>query len=178
MKNYSLKENSFFFVFVLFSAIVFILSVFDITLDLGLEIFLIISYIIIFTILILSILFYYQKRKIPPLSVDEFEKSLSGGLFHFKCPVCGGIFAVKKSRGNNGINTKMTCPDCGIVGNVRKNPECVIEEIPEKKSLKANFRCRNCGEGVTVWAEGSDLYNDTKVLVCPFCDIKKPLQKL
>ncbi len=178
MKYYSFKENTYFSLVVLFSFLVFILSIIDIIFDFELGIIMIALYIIILILLFSSILFYYQKKKIPPLSINEFEKSLSGGLFHYKCPVCGGIFAVKKSRGNNGISTKMTCPDCGVIGNVRKNPECVIEEIPEKKSLKANFRCSKCGEGITIWAEGSDLYKDTNVFICPFCNSSKALQKL
>ncbi len=158
--------------------IIFILSIFDILFDQGWILFLAAGYIIIFSLLVIPLFSFYSEKKIPSLSIEEFEKSLSGGLFHFKCPVCDGIFAVKKSKGNDNLVTEMTCPDCGIVGIISDNPDCTIEEIPEKKSPKENFRCRNCGEGVTIWAEGSNLFSDTKILVCPFCKNKKPLEKL
>ena len=67
----------------------------------------------------------------------------------------------------------MTCPDCGAIGVIPPNPIFVEEEIPEKKSLKVNFRCGVCGEGVTIWAEGTDLYKETQVYTCPFCGGRK-----
>ncbi|GAH17075.1 unnamed protein product, partial [marine sediment metagenome] len=35
----------------------------------------------------------------------------------------------------------MTCPDCGAIGVISPNPAQIEEEIPEKKSIKANFKC-------------------------------------
>ncbi len=35
------------------------------------------------------------------------------------------------------------------------------EEIPEIKSIKANFICNICGEGITIWAEGTEMINNT-----------------
>ena len=176
MNDKSLLKNITFVSLLILALILFVFTIFDILLDWGFSVYLVLGNVLILVLLILSMIIFYSKQFIP-ISVNEFEKSLSGGLFHFKCPVCGGIFAIKKSKGNKGIITKMTCPDCGVIGVIPKNPVSVVEEIPEKKSLKANFRCKNCGEGVTVWAEGSDLYNDTKVLICPFCHHKKTLQK-
>ena len=80
-----------------------------------------------------------SKRPIPTLdSIEEFEKTLKGGLYHFKCPHCQGIFALKKSRQNNKRPVKMTCPDCGEIATIPSNPMYIWHEIPEKKSLKAN----------------------------------------
>jgi len=101
--------------------------------------------------------------------IKEFEKSLKGPLFHFKCPKCKGFFAIKKSKSDNKKTIKMTCPDCGIIGVIPPNPSIVEEEVPEKKSINANFRCNICGEGLTIWAEGTEILDDIKVFTCPFC---------
>lgn len=135
------------------------------------------AYGLIFLILILLIIYRLQKKEAPIISVEEFEKRLKGGLYHFKCPTCSGIFAFKKSKSNNKKYVKMTCPDCGAVGVIPPNPAEIEEEIPEKKSSKANFKCKMCGEGVTVWAEGTDLHSDVNVFSCPFCGEKKPLSR-
>jgi len=132
--------------------------------------------IFIFTLYFVQIIFgifliFFRKKKekvfINPFK--EFQKSLTGQLYHFKCPNCKGIFAIKKSKGNSKKNIKMTCPNCGIIGVVPPNPAYVEEEIPEKKSIKANFRCKICGEGITIWAEGTDLFSNMQVFSCPFC---------
>ena len=129
-------------------------------------------------ILILTIIVYlYSKKPRVSYSVEEFEKRLKGGLYHFKCSSCGGIFAIKKSKENNKKPIKMTCPDCGIMGVIPSEPVCIEEEIPEKKSVKASFECRRCGEGITIWAEGTDLFSGVSVYTCPFCGEKKPLKR-
>ena len=110
--------------------------------------------------------------------ISEFEKSLKGGLYHFKCPTCTGIFAIKKSRKNNKKYIKMTCPDCGAIGIIPPVPAQSEETIPEKKSLKANFKCNVCGEGITVWAEGTDLYKGVQVYSCPYCGEKESMKKI
>ena len=135
------------------------------------------SYIVLFLILVILLIFFYRTKFTPALSIEEFEKTLKGGLFHFKCQICGGIFAIKKSRANNKKKVKMNCPDCGAMGIIPENPLCIEEDIPEKKSTKAVFRCKICGEGVTIWAEGSDLYSNTQVFTCPFCGVEKPLHR-
>lgn len=129
--------------------------------------------------MILFILFILllKKEKITQNSIEEFEKTLKGGLYHFKCPSCNGIFAVKKSKKNNKKTVKMTCPDCGMIGFIPSHPEKIEEEIPEKKSLKANFKCISCGESITIWAEGTELHKKINVYTCPFCGIKKPLKR-
>ncbi len=137
----------------------------------------IVSYIaLIFLFMVLILLRVNQATKIY-MGVEAFEKTLKGGLYHFKCPTCSGFFAIKKTKKNDKKPVRMTCPDCGELGFIPIHPLCVEEEIPEKKSLKANFRCTECGEGVTIWAEGSSLYDNTAVLSCPFCGVKKPLHR-
>jgi len=137
-----------------------------------------VSYAVLMILIITIILHFYGGKSVIPISVEEFEKSLKGGLYHFKCPSCNGIFAIKKSKGNNNKPIKMTCPDCGKIGIVPSNPHTVEEEIPEKKSVKASFKCNVCGEGVTIWAEGTNLYRRVAVYTCPFCGEQKPLKKL
>lgn len=120
-----------------------------------------------------------SKRPTPTMnSIEEFEKTLKGGLHHFKCPHCKGIFALKKSRRNDRKPVKMTCPDCGGIATVPPNPMYACEEIPEKKSMKANFRCNTCGEGLTVWAEGTTLYENMSVCSCPYCGEQKALSRI
>ena len=72
----------------------------------------------------------------------------------------------------------MTCPDCGQISTVTPNPFVLEEEIPEKKSPNINFKCRSCGEGLMIWAEGSDLYPNVKVFSCPYCGTFKNLQRI
>lgn len=135
-------------------------------------------YAVLIILSVTLILYLYNKKPSIPYTVEEFEKRLKGELYHFKCPSCGGIFAIKKSRGNNKKMIRMTCPDCGIVGIIPPNPVSVEGEIPEKKSAKVNFKCNSCGEGVTVWAEGAKLYKKVSVYTCPFCGGQEPLKRL
>jgi predicted RNA-binding Zn-ribbon protein involved in translation (DUF1610 family) len=157
---------------------VFIFTLFNIYFEKNWETYLLITY----GIIILFTLFLIYKRlentKKIYNNIEEFEKTLKGGLFHFKCPSCKGVFAIKKSKNNNKKTVKMTCPDCGIIGIIPPHPLCIEEEIPEKKSIKENFKCLICGEKITVWAEGTNLYEDIKVFSCPFCGIKKQLKKI
>lgn len=131
-------------------------------------------------LLILSFVLIFLKSKKPVSedTVEEFEKTLRGRLSHFKCPNCYGVFAIKKSRHNNKQSFKMTCPDCGDVAVVSPTPKSVVEEIPEKKSVNVNFKCTNCGEGVTVWAEGAELYPYVHVFSCPYCGMKKTMSRV
>ena len=110
--------------------------------------------------------------------VGQFKKTLRGGLYHFKCPSCNGIFAIKKSRGDNKKSIKMTCPNCGEIGYIPVKPTCVEEEIPEKKSVNVIFRCTSCGEGITVWSEGAELTPSIKVYSCPFCGKEKTMTRV
>jgi predicted RNA-binding Zn-ribbon protein involved in translation (DUF1610 family) len=129
-------------------------------------------------LIILCVLFLVSKEKkslSAGTSVEEFEKSLSGKLHHFKCTSCGGVFAIKKSNMNNKNPFKLTCPDCGETGIVSSNSEKISEEIPEKKSLYKKFICKHCGEWMMVWAEGTEIIQDVHVYSCPFCGTKQNL---
>jgi predicted RNA-binding Zn-ribbon protein involved in translation (DUF1610 family) len=131
-------------------------------------------------LVLLTFLFLVSREKKKPViqkSVDTFEKSLEGKLQHFKCPSCGGIFAIKKSNQNNKEPFTLTCPDCGMTGSIPSKPTQIHEEIPDKKSVHKNFQCQNCGEWVMVWAEGKDMIQDQNVHVhsCPYCGAKQDL---
>ncbi len=167
----------------LFSAIlilglaVLIFSIYDIVFDKGLMIAVIAVYIILIALTIFLKFFRFRKSDMVINIVEDFEKKLKGGLFHFKCPTCEGIFAIKKSKRNDEKPIKMTCPDCGAIGIVTSNPDSIFEEIPEKKSLKANFKCTSCSEGITVWAEGTDLFKNMNVFSCPFCGQEQTMDR-
>jgi len=156
---------------------VLIFSIFDVIYDKGWELVIILSYVILIVLFFILILLRSNKELKTYTSIEAFEKTLKGGLYHFKCPKCKGIFAIKKTKKNDKKPVRMTCPDCGEIGVIPVHPLCIEEEIPEKKSLKANFRCNVCGEGITIWAEGTNLYDNTTVLSCPFCGAEKPLQR-
>jgi len=131
-------------------------------------------------LVILTVLFLYIATKKKPVKkniVNDFEKTLKGPLYHFKCPSCGGIFAVKKSKQNNKKPFMLTCPDCGITGVVPSQPSHVVEKIPEKKSMNKNFRCEHCGEWITIWAEGTTLVDNLHVYTCPYCGTKQDLRQ-
>jgi predicted RNA-binding Zn-ribbon protein involved in translation (DUF1610 family) len=129
-------------------------------------------------LLILTLLFLVSKEMRKPVlkkTVDDFEKTLEGRLQHFKCPSCGGFFAIKKSKQNNKKPFTLTCPDCGTTGTVPSTPTQIVEEIPEKKSAHKKFRCDCCGEWILVWAEGADIIRDIRVYSCPYCGEKQDL---
>jgi predicted RNA-binding Zn-ribbon protein involved in translation (DUF1610 family) len=110
--------------------------------------------------------------------VMEFEKTLEGKLQHFKCPNCQGIFALKKSQANNKNPFSLTCPDCGTVGRISSSPRMIFEEIPNQKSENIKFKCRSCGERISLWAEGSKLYQDTQIFSCPYCGKKQTMKSI
>jgi len=155
-----------------------VLSVWDVIFDQGRIIFMAGLYAIIVFIFAFFVISKFRRSSLEKTTIEEFEKTLRGKLYHFKCPSCNGIFAIKKSRHNNKKSFRMTCPDCGTVGFVSPTPKCVEEEIPEKKSVNVNLKCGNCGEGVTIWAEGADLYQDVRVYSCPYCGVEKTLNKV
>jgi predicted RNA-binding Zn-ribbon protein involved in translation (DUF1610 family) len=126
-------------------------------------------------------MFRRKRTKIVPVEIDvveEFEKTLEGGLYHFKCPTCNGFFAIKKSKGDNKKYVKMTCPDCGAIGVIPPKPASIEDFIPEKKSIKANFTCDICNETLTIWAEGADLYKKLQVYTCPYCGTIESMKKI
>jgi predicted SprT family Zn-dependent metalloprotease len=155
--------------------IVLLISLFDIVFNFSLMLTLIILYMILL-ILSFTLIIIYKYSNVKGLNnIKQFEKTLKGGLYHFKCQTCNGIFAIKRSKSNNNKPIKMSCPDCGEIGFIPPYPVSIEEEIPEKKSINFNFKCNNCGEGLTIWAEGTDIYQNMKVFSCPFCGTKKPL---
>ena len=158
-----------FIILIILGLCVLIFSITDILLDKGWMIRTFASYAVIVVIAIIIFTLRLKKEEVEVDVVEEFEKTLKGGLFHFKCPTCSGIFAVKKSKSNDDKYVKMACPDCGSIGFIPPNPAKIEEVIPEKKSIKANFRCGSCGEALTVWAEGTELHKKVKVHSCPFC---------
>jgi len=154
-------------------------SIWDIIFNKGWVYSIIAAYVIL---LFLVFLLVYMRSKLPIVTTEdafeEFEKTLKGGLYHFKCPTCNGIFAIKRSRSNDKKPVKMTCPDCGELGILPEAAVCIEEEIPEKKSAGVNFKCELCGEGVTVWAEGTEIHPDICLYSCPFCGEQKPMQQI
>jgi predicted RNA-binding Zn-ribbon protein involved in translation (DUF1610 family) len=172
------RESLFFTVILIIGLAVLILSIYDIMFDKGLMIAVIIAYAVLIAFTIVLIIPRLRKVENVIDTVEEFEKRLKGGLFHFKCPTCEGIFAIKKSKRNDEKPIKMTCPDCGAIGIVPANPVAIFEEIPEKKSLKANFKCLSCSEGITVWAEGAELFQNINVFSCPFCGQQQTMDRV
>lgn len=167
-----------FFIFFIKDDLLYKILIFNLTFN---NVFLLFIF-LIFLFIILSFLIhiFLKKKKVRIFinSIEEFKKSLTGPLFHFKCPICNGIFAIKKSKGDNKKSIKMTCPDCGRIGVIPPNPVLIEEGIPEKKSLKVNFRCNNCGEGITIWAEGTDLFDNIQVFSCSFCGKTNTMNRL
>ena len=172
------RESGQFVILIIFGLVAMILSIYDIMFDKGLIIAVIVAYGILIALAIILIILRFKKEEIVINTIKEFEKKLHGGLFHFKCPTCEGIFAIKKSKRNDEKPIKMTCPDCGSIGVIPPNPASIEEEIPEKKSIKANFKCVSCSEGITVWAEGTDLYKNMHVYSCPYCGQEQTMDRV
>jgi len=153
---------------------IMIFSIYDILFNKEWTVIIFICYIII---ILMLILFIFIKMKYPDLAVYEFEKTLQGGLYHYKCPMCDGYFAIKKSKSNDDKPFKMTCPDCGKTGMINVKKIVIDEEIPEEKSNSLNYECNNCGEQITIWAEGTEIIDEITLYSCPYCGILKPLEK-
>ena len=155
------------------SLLTFVLSLYDIYND-GDWILAILSLYIILIIGTIVLLALSPKQQ--DERIAEFEKTLHGKLTHFKCPTCGGIFALKKSRQNNNNPFTISCPDCGAVGEIRPQLQVVYEHIPSQKSPNKKFTCSNCGERVSLWAEGSELYHDITIFSCPYCGADRSMR--
>jgi len=162
-----------FIALILFACVVLLLSFWDIIYDEQWLERVIALYGILFVLAILFLISLTHKK---PSTVEEFEKSLKGALHHFKCPSCGGVFAIKKSKHDNKQAFTLTCPDCGAVGLIPPKPSLVVGEIPEKKSVNKNFTCGTCGEWIMVWAEGTTLASDLHVYSCPYCGTKHDMR--
>ena len=130
-------------------------------------------------LIILSVVLVSLSSKKKPTEFNhvakEFKKTLGGKLYHFKCPSCNGIFAIKKSKRDNKKPFTLTCPDCGNVGTIPPSPKIVEEKIPKQKSVKTRFECKNCGEFVSIWAEGTELFHEMKIHSCPYCGKKQSM---
>ena len=163
------RETGPFYIFLFLGICALIIAVFDIIYNRDWLLITIVLYIAIIFIAFILILLKIQKKSVTVDAFEDFEKKLMGGLFHFKCPTCNGIFAIKKSKSNNKKPLKLTCPGCGAFGIISPNPPTTEDKIPEKKSINADFLCNNCGEGITLWAEGKNLYKKIVVYSCPFC---------
>lgn len=173
-----MKSSGPFVILLVIGLCMVVFSIFDIVYDKG---WMYISLGVFLAVILLTVILVFirlREMHVSISSIEEFEKTLKGGLYHYKCPTCNGIFAIKKSKKNNKKTVKMTCPDCGAIGVIPSYPAELEEVIPEKKSLKANFKCYLCGEGITVWAEGTELYRHIHVYSCPFCGEKEPLKRI
>lgn len=73
---------------------------------------------------------------------------------------------------------KLHEPIGGRLGTIPSYLLHVKWEIPEKKSVNVNFRCNHCGEGITIWAEGANLYNSISVYSCPFCGKEELMKRI
>lgn len=104
------------------------------------------------------------------LNLTKFQKALRGGLYHFCCCRCGGMFAVKRSRYNDRRSFFLLCPICGRKGRtIVGNAFFSVNSIPVEKSSPVRFACRSCGEYVSLWVEGSAPFEDSRLLSCPYC---------
>ena len=168
---------AFFFV-MLSSGIVFLFSIWQILFEK--EDFLVVT--LLYGSLFLSLLFLFFLHRFSVTATEDivqtFEKTLQGGLYHFQCPYCHGIFAIKESMYIDKKSVIMTCPDCGHLARIPPMPPVVKAAIPEKKSGNVQFQCQQCGESLKIWAEGATLYPNLQVLSCPFCGSQKPLKRL
>jgi len=164
------KSKGPFIILIILSIWVLFFSVWDILSDKGWFNVIVASFILILILTAVFLILRFMKTFDVVETFEEFEKTLHGGLFHFKCPVCYGFFAIKKSKENNDKYVKMNCPDCGALGIIPPHSDNALEEeIPEKKSVGKNFRCSFCLEGITIWAEGAELKENIVVYTCPFC---------
>lgn len=173
-----LSQSRFLLRFIILGAtLVLLLSLFDIIFELQWlqNIVGIYGTLILFSIILLFIISTQSKKTTDPVS--NFKKRLEGKLCHYKCPNCSGIFAVKKSKLNNNKKYSMTCPECGYIGAISPNPKQIFFNIPKAKSESKQFICKNCGESVTVWAEGSTLLKNIKIYSCPYCGINRLMAK-
>ncbi|MBU0496830.1 MAG: hypothetical protein KKG04_02615 [Candidatus Thermoplasmatota archaeon] len=111
-------------------------------------------------------------------TITLFEKTLKGTLTHFKCPQCGTIFALKKSKSNNKKSFYLTCPSCQIKGLITANPTIIHQPLPLQKSPRSKYQCTHCGEWITIWSEGTTSLPHSMIYSCPYCGAKKPLHQL
>jgi len=131
---------------------------------------------VIISILLFLFMNYSSRKQMDPVVL--FEKTLHGGLYHFQCSRCKGMFALKESRKNDIQELTLTCPDCGAVGRISSHPPTIVDRIPSEKSPRVSFICTKCGERLNVWAEGKPLSDHISIFSCPYCGTKKPMKQL
>ncbi len=173
-------KNIWFFSFIfllIFSFLVFLLSIFDILMNVNVPSLIFILYMILFGAAFIIFLLSSNRFTFKENYIKTFTKTLYGGLYHFQCPSCKGIFAIKESMYNTKGETIITCPDCGHLGKISSSPPKTIGLIPEKKSKNVLFKCLYCGESLKIWAEGTDIYPKLKVFSCPYCGREKRLKE-
>ncbi len=173
-----IRSPGLFVLLVLLGFWVLFFSIWDMIFDKGWTQLILTSYALLVILAVALIFLKSTKPVVREDTIEEFEKTLEGGLYHFKCPTCNGIFAIKRSKHNNKKPVKMTCPDCGEIGIIPSTPKCIEEEIPEKKSVNVDFKCTRCEEGITIWAEGTELYPHIYVYSCPFCGEEKTMNRI
>ncbi len=167
------------FLWVFFIAcILFVLSLWDLFFNIGLKHITLFFYAVLFiTVLFLFTLMMSSKKTRKDI-VRVFEKTLQGRLYHFKCPHCLGVFAIKESMNHDHKPLLLTCPDCGHLGLILPDHKVAKQKIPKKKSGNVLLRCPSCGESLKIWAEGTRLYPYVQVFCCPYCGAKKPLKRI
>lgn len=131
-------------------------------------------------ILLLFLIVFVYSRIIKPSVYDNIvkEKKIKDDSLHFKCPKCKGFFAVKKSKSIYDGPLKLTCPACGTIGTIPISPKLIIAKIPDEKSINTDFKCSNCGEQISIFTEGTKLFNKVKLFSCPCCNTQQPLKKI
>jgi transcription elongation factor Elf1 len=168
----------FFLLFFVISVFTFFLSLWDILFDVDVTSLVFILYLLLFgsafVVFLIRTLYGTEKED----AISRFTKTLQGGLFHFQCPMCRGIFAIKESMYHGKEKTVITCPDCGHLGTIHPYPAKVIGSIPEGKSRNVLFKCLYCGESLRIWAEGTDLHPHLEIYNCPFCGHMSSLRKM
>jgi DNA-directed RNA polymerase subunit RPC12/RpoP len=132
--------------------------------------------IVLVCISLLIFLYMYRSSRKEMDPVVLFKKTLQGGLYHYKCPICNGIFALKESRKNDGCNLTLNCPGCGTLGRISSQSPKMVEKIPTEKSPRVSFICTICGERLNIWAEGKPLIDNITIFSCPYCGSKKQMK--
>ena len=130
-------------------------------------------------LVVLSLLFFFYMYRSSRKQMDPvvlFEKTLQGGLYHYQCSRCNGIFALKESRKNDSRDLSLSCPNCGAVGRISSRSPKTIARIPTEKSPRVSFICTTCGERLNIWAEGTPLIDNISIFSCPYCGSKKPMK--
>ncbi len=130
-------------------------------------------------LVVMSLLIFLNMNRSSRKQMDPvvlFKKTLQGGLYHYQCSCCNGIFALKESRKNDSRDLTLNCPGCGAVGRISSQSPKMIERIPTEKSPRVSFICTICGERLNIWAEGKPLIDNISIFSCPYCGSKKPMK--